>query len=197
MPGRGTEPGPALYEECGSYEGVLRHRRESTRTCAGCREVQRVGMHQYRVQRIIAGRKMVSTLGLRRRVHALATRGWAQRDIAERLGTSAAAFSKIVNQDETHRDTADKVKAVYAELAWQDGPNALARRKAELKGWPGPMDWDDPDNPDEVPLCVIERDHREALRIESNRRKNETRRAVRRRWAGSRAQEVETEMMSA
>lgn len=196
MPGRGTEPGPALYPDCGTHQGVLRHRREKTRTCAGCREWQRLDMHRCRIERIVNGRKLVSTLGLRRRVRALARRGWGQQQVAEAIGMDRWAFNKIIHQDEVRRSVAEKVRAVYPELAWRDGPSHLTRKFAERKGWPGPMDWDDPDDPEEIPACVIERAHAEALEMERGRRKNETRRQQRRRWSGSDAQQAET-MMSA
>jgi transcriptional regulator with XRE-family HTH domain len=209
MPGRGTEPGPELYDECGTHEGVLRHRREGTRMCARDREVQRVAMHRYRVSRIVGGRRLVSTLGLRRRVHALARRGWAQADIAERLGMSRQGFAKIVCQDETSRDIVDKVRGIYPELAWREGPNLLARKYAEKRGLPGPMDWEDIDDPREVPECwsvenallrAKEACHEEALELhraflvrERERaraqRKNETRRAM--RQADRRSQQLE------
>jgi hypothetical protein len=162
-------------------DGVRQHKREKTRTCAGCRSVNRVEMARYRVHRIVQGPRLVPTLGLRRRVRALARRGWAQEDIAERLGMSQWAFNKIVNQTETRREIAEKVKAVYGELAWVDGPNQLARKNAERKGWPGPMDWDEPDDPAEIPACVIERAHGEALAIQRSRAKAERKRLARQR----------------
>lgn len=176
MPGRGTEPGPALYPECGKAAGPRRHRREKTRTCRGCRAVQRQEMARYRVQRIVVGPRLVSTLGLRRRVRALATRGWGQAEIAERIGMARTSFSKIVNQDEVRREVHDKVKALYFELWFRDGPNYLARCNAERQGWPGPVDWDDPDNPDEIPICEIERAHREAKEMDRAWRKRQARR---------------------
>jgi hypothetical protein len=164
--------------------------------CAGCREDQRVAMHRYRIERIVGGAKLVPTVGLRRRVRALARRGWGQREVAEAIGMDRWAFNKVIHQDEVRREVAEKVRAVYPELAFREGPNALSRSNAERKGWPGPLDWDDPDNPEEVPACVIERAHAEALEMERARRKNETRRQQRRRWAGSAAQRAEA-MMSA
>lgn len=179
MPGRGTAPGPALYPGCGSMDGVRQHKREKTRTCAGCRAVVRSEMARYRVQRIVQGPRLLPTLGMRRRVRALARRGWSQDDIAGRLGMDPIRFKKIVQQGETRREVVEKVRAVYQELAWQDGPNDWARRNAERQGWPGPMDWDDPDNPEEIPLCEIERAHAEAKALDRLWRKNVARRAER------------------
>lgn len=183
MPGRGTEPGAVLYPSCGKHGGYLRHRREKTRTCAPCREWQRLNMARYRVQQIVVGPRMVSTLGLRRRVRALARRGWRQADLAERLGMNWQAFAKVVQQDATHRELAERVAVLYRELWDQDGPSAIARGMAERAGWPGPMDWDDPDDAGEIPICEIERAHGEALEMERARRKNEMRRLCRQQEA--------------
>jgi hypothetical protein len=166
MPGKGTRPGPAIYPECyqRGTRGNRRHRREGTPTCANCRAEVAAAAREYRKARYLRGRRMVPVLGTCRRVHALATRGWSQAEISARLGLGGPnALSKILQQAEVKRDTADAVSALYAELAWKDGPSDLARKFAARRGWPGPMDWDDPDNPDEVPLCVIERDHAEGL----------------------------------
>jgi hypothetical protein len=179
MPGRGTEPGPALYRECGKREGYLRHRREKTRTCRACREWQRLSMARYRVRQIVEGPRMVPTTGLKRRVRALARRGWRQADLAERLGMSWQAFAKVVQQEATHRELAERVAGLYRELWDKEGPSPIARRMAEQAGWPGPADWDDPDDPAEIPACVIERAHDEALEMARCRRKNEARRLTR------------------
>lgn len=186
MPGRGTAPGPELYRECGSMAGVRRHKRERTLKCAGCREASRVDMARYRVRKIVGGPRLVPTLGLTRRVHALARCGWSQADLAARIGVTEAAFNKIVHQAETRREVVEQVRALYAELAWRAGPNAQARRNAERRGWPGPLDWDDPDDPREVPACEIEKAHREALEMVRLKAKNEARRQAHRAEAAAR-----------
>lgn len=179
MPGRGTVPGPRLYPECGTHEGTLRHRRENTRRCAGCRAVLREEMARYRIERIVRGTRKVPAVGLRRRVQALARLGWTQRELAGRLGIPFESFKKIVSQPVTSRGNAEKVRLVYAELCWQQGPSNSARLRAERLGWPSPIDWHDPDDPAEIPLCEIERRRRAALEAERNRRKTAARRAVR------------------
>lgn len=135
-------------------------------------------MARYRIHQIVLGPKLVSALGTTRRMRALARVGWGQPEIAARLGvTNYRSLSKITRQAEVHREMADKIKALYAELAWQDGPNYLAKANSKHRGWPGPMDWDDLDDPNEVPLCEIERAHGEALAVERSRQRNADRRA--------------------
>lgn len=179
MPGRGTPPGDRLYPECGTHEGTLRHRREQTRRCAGCRAVQREEMARYRIGRIVTGPRKVSTLGLRRRVQALARIGWTQRELAARLGIPHESFKKIITQPVTSRANTEKVRLLYTELCWREGPSRSARLRAARAGWPSPVDWDDPDDPREIPACEIEQAHRQALEVERQRRKNAVRRAVR------------------
>jgi hypothetical protein len=140
-------------------------------------------MARYRIQRIVQGPRLVSTLGTRRRVRALARRGWGHAEVSRSIGMDRWAFSKVVCQTEVRREVAEKVRAVYPELAFREGPNHLARCNAERKGWPGPMDWDDPDNPDEIPACEIEAAHREALAMDRAWRKNHQRRKARRSGA--------------
>jgi hypothetical protein len=189
MPGRGTEPGPALYRECGTAAGLRTHKRERTRTCAGCREVGRVTRARLRVDVIISGPRLVPALGTQRRVRALARRSWSQADLAGRLGIPVARFKKVLGQQATRRDLAEKVEALYRELLDREGPSPGARACAERRGWPGPMDWDDPDDPGEVPVCEVERAHCEALRMHQawrhNLRKREARAAGRVRAASA------------
>jgi hypothetical protein len=137
-------------------------------------------MARYRIQRIVVGPRQVPTIGLKRRVRALATRGWGQREIAERIGMAEINFRKVVQQQLVRREVHAAVKEVYRDLWWKDGPNYLARCNARKKGWPGPMDWSDPDNPAEIPLCEVERAHREALEMHRALKKNEARRESRR-----------------
>lgn len=169
MPGRGTEPGPVLYPECGQLTGPRKHRREGTRTCAPCRAVQAAYQARYRVQRIVVGPRLVPALGVHRRVRALARLGWAQDDIAGRLGIVPYRFKKVMGHADCRRDLAEQVAALYRDLLDQDGPNRWARAHAERKGWPGPMDWDNLDDPAENPVAgiVVDRDHAEALVMHS------------------------------
>lgn len=196
MPGRGTEPGPRLYPECGKTGGPRRHRREGTRTCAACRAYQRAEMARYRIARIVGGPRLVPAFGVHRRVRALARMGWSQDAVARRLGILPERFKKVMGHAECRRELAEQVAALYRELFDQPGGNSWAKANAERRGWPGPMDWDDPDNPDEVPLCEIERAHREALAVQAALRHNERKRLARRVVAAARTREREPEAVA-
>lgn len=181
MPGKGTPPGEALYPECGrpGLGGVWRHRRSGTRTCAGCREQIALRAADYRRQRYLVGTRRVPALGTQRRLRALARIGWSHTAIGDRLGWSRTAVGKLLSQGTVNRETALAVAGFYREHAWETGPSAHAARIAAKAGWPGPMDWDDPDDPGEVPACELERAHREALGMERARIKRERRAASR------------------
>lgn len=46
--GRGTEPGPSIYPNCGTTDGYRRHQKHGTTTCAGCRSALAAYMQDYR-----------------------------------------------------------------------------------------------------------------------------------------------------
>ena len=169
-------PGPALYPECGQpgLSGVARHRREKTVTCAHCREQCRIHMARGRVNRYVNGPRRIPALGTQRRIRALMRVGWPQIEVAARLGVRFSVVNRILTQKTVFTETAEKITQVYGQLAWETGPSTRTRALAVTRGWPGPMDWDDPDNPDEVPACDIEKAHREALVMDANRRRKET-----------------------
>lgn len=173
MPGKGTPPGPALYPECSQpgLGGTYRHRRNGTPTCAHCRAEMAAHAARYRKQRYLAGGALtVPALGSQRRVRALARMGWDHQAVGDGIGLSRRSVSEIFGQAVISRRKADRIARFYREHAWETGPSRVARGIAERRGWPGPMDWANPDDPDEVPACEIEKAHREALAIEYNRR---------------------------
>lgn len=179
MPGKGTPPGPSLYPECAmpGMRGPNRHRKEGTPTCAHCRAEVAGQAARYRKRRYLArGPLQVPALGTQRRLRALARAGWPQEQVGLAMGLSRTAVNKILSQGEVHLSTAEKFAAFYREHAFQVGPSRHVQGIAERLGWPGPMDWDDPDNPDEVPACEVERAHAEALEIARAMRKMQAKR---------------------
>lgn len=96
----------------------------------------------------------VDACGSRRRLQALATRGWTIKYLAGRCGlkeTTAGVISTGRNRRVTPA-TARKITALYDEL-WDQGPPettseerraaTLVRRLAARKGWVPPLAWDD------------------------------------------------------
>lgn len=104
---------------------------------------------------------LIDGTGTRRRIQALAVRGWSRNAVARRIGMRQDNFRKAVNQDRVTARLARRVAAAYDEL-WSQDPldhgvslNAVARVRAgaERSGWHGPLAWDDDviDNPAAVP----------------------------------------------
>lgn len=100
--------------------------------------------------------------GTRRRVQALATRGWTQRFVAERVGCAPSNFRRNLCQARVTARFARAVRDVYDELCMrnptdEEVPQDMAERtvrEARSKGWEGPLAWDDDtiDNPSALPM---------------------------------------------
>lgn len=100
--------------------------------------------------------------GTRRRVQALATRGWTQRFVAERVGCAPSNFRRNLCQARVTARFARAVRDVYDELCMrtptrEEVPQGMAERtvrEARSKGWEGPLAWDDDtiDNPSTLPM---------------------------------------------
>ncbi len=114
---------------------------------------------------------LVDGIGARRRIRALVRAGWEMRTIAARAGYHPSVASGWANDQRIVRATADRVAALYDELASLDGGSTRARRWAERRGWQPPEAWsddtiDDPhanpydwcrDDVDEVAIAKVDR----------------------------------------
>lgn len=125
-------------------------------------------IHRSTAERILAVQKDLSTLppeakvssrGMRRRIQALGTLGWAQTRLARRLGVTQSRMARILTTDveipvELHVATA----ALFDRL-WNVRPPHESRYDravytgaldyAQRHGWLPAMAWDDIDNDDE------------------------------------------------
>jgi hypothetical protein len=168
MPGKGTQPGPELYPDCGQGSAVYRHRAEKTVTCAACRRFIAVETARRRKAKIMGRALLLPALGTHRRLRALSRMGWSQAEIGRWLGISHSGVGKILMQDQVGWKREQEIREIYRVRAWQLAPGVegrLVRAHAAKMGWAGPLDWADIDNPDEIPACEIERAHADALRI--------------------------------
>lgn len=104
---------------------------------------------------------VVSTVGSRRRLQALATVGWTRRALAARTDASVGRFNQIMQQSTTSAAMAIIVRDLYDEL-WHRSPSEAevpsasvlrTRNTAAREGWYGPLAWDDEtiDDPDTLP----------------------------------------------
>jgi hypothetical protein len=101
------------------------------------------------VPAMIPGRALVDATGTRRRAQALMAIGYTQTDILGRIGRAYAVGYRLWHsrQQQVHAETAEKVAAIYDELAMTTPPDSWvtrrARRHASRRGWAPPLAWDD------------------------------------------------------
>ena len=105
---------------------------------------------------------LVDATGTRRRVQALAVRGWSRNWLARQIGMHEDAFRKALGRKQVTAGLARRVAATYDEWWNQDpldhgcalNPVSIVRSGAQRAGWHGPLAWDDDtiDNPSAVPM---------------------------------------------
>lgn len=108
----------------------------------------------------------VPSVGARRRIEALATRGYSRDDLYLMLNPDAAVVQgSWVRSERIHIDQHRAIDALYEKLWSTEGPSAQAKLVAARRCWGGPWDWDteEMDIPDAIPFCCKERLHAEAL----------------------------------
>lgn len=98
------------------------------------------------------GRRHVDGTGTRRRLQALAARGWTALRLAEHHTATRQKIRQVLLSTDNEAVTAEFARSVirlYDDL-WDRLPPcpdgaALARSEAAAHGWPPPMAWDDED----------------------------------------------------
>lgn len=102
-----------------------------------------------------SSRHSVNSLGLRRRVQALAWMGWPAREVAARAGTTVSTLRTLmIPRRRPSRALVIRVAVVYDQLAGIPGPSPHAARYARDRGCYPPAAWDDIDDPKERPKGV-------------------------------------------
>ncbi|MFF4403768.1 hypothetical protein [Streptomyces sp. NPDC001404] len=100
---------------------------------------------------LLADGALVDATGTRRRIQALAARGWTHRALAPRLGIDELYVGDLTQQNTVTSRHARKVVEIY-NLLWDADPlqhgvspssATRARARAEREGWAPPMAWDD------------------------------------------------------
>lgn len=142
---------PARYRRGPSRDG-----RPGGCRCGPCTKAN----SRYKNQRILlitSGRwePFTDATGTRRRLQALARRGWSLGKLSARLGTSRRAI-EILRYQRVTPAVAAKVAALYDELWDQPPPMATwaersaasqAGNYARRQGWVPPLGWDDEPGP--------------------------------------------------
>lgn len=136
----------------GTIAGWSFHQRTGFPMCGSCRRAKM----RYEKSRLLGRPLKVPTLGSQRRIQALRALGWSLAEIAREGGwvSGHAAFKYALTAETITRTSADRIAAVYDRLSMTPatGPCATrVRNHAARSGWPPPLAWDDPDDPDERP----------------------------------------------
>ena len=103
----------------------------------------------------------IDATGTRRRVEAMAVRGFSRAAMADRIGMCATHFKKVVGRDRVTAAVARSVAALYDEW-WNADPSAYglprssvsrALRDAQRAGYHSALAWDDDtiDDPNALP----------------------------------------------
>lgn len=119
-----------------------------------CREAHRRYMVWRALDRERNGPLLVPNVGTKRRIRALGVVRWTRAEIGARIGCSETNVRKLCVSDRVHRDTAEKVAVLYAEIEHLAGQgNHLTELYARRGGGHAPADWDglDMDDPDVWP----------------------------------------------
>lgn len=142
-----------MSAHCGSAYGYDIHMKAGESACAACLEAHRIDHQGYLARRARRpdGRTTVPAVGAQRRVRALVRMGWSYGEIGKRAGWTRRNAANVMLRQRVHVDTFNVLSRIYDELSMTIGPSPRSRASAIRAGWPGPLDWDDIDNPDEVP----------------------------------------------
>lgn len=137
--------------------------------CPPCTNANAVQQVAYRKRVYLNGGKglYMPGCGVRRRLQALATRGWTMKEIARRYGHDSSSLSNMMcrrNKKYSYGDVHDKIAALYDEL-WMVPPpdDYTIKRQANLAarmGYLPPLCWDDDtiDDPYALPSGMSNRE---------------------------------------
>lgn len=132
--------------------------------CDPCRAADRHAAKLRLYERCTGRGILIPSVGVQRRLHALAVIGWSGQALADRLGVTAEAVTQWHRGKYplVRRETAEKIGSLYDEL-WDKRPPASTHGErisvSRTKGWAarsgfaGPLAWDDEsiDDPDAEP----------------------------------------------
>lgn len=131
---------PATHPRC-------QHQRPTDYANYGCRcDTARAARNRRRKTAHLRSPSWVPAIGTRRRLQALLVQGWSQYDLAVRLGRKRqSGLSGLVWTDHpfVEAELAQRVHALYEQLADHPGPSKVTRNRALARGWLGPLWWDD------------------------------------------------------
>lgn len=147
-----TRPKPSQGEVCTAQQ----HGTSSAYDWWGCRCPQAREEFRLHRKRKREGRlpdTFVPAVGTARRLRALVAAGWSWRALAGRLGVTASRPRRWAESLDgvVRRETAEKVDALFREIAMVPGGSRYALTVARKYGWQPPLAWLDIDDPAEQP----------------------------------------------
>jgi hypothetical protein len=124
-----------------------------------------------RIEDVISSNRSVSAIGLTRRIRALHAIGHTLRVIQADSDVDKKLISTIACGKTTavRIHNAERLISSYKRLSRIPGTNERARQRAKAEGWPGPMAWDDIDDPKAQPELDNARDTGAADPVEVER----------------------------
>lgn len=141
----------------GTYAAYNVHIKAGEQPCEPCRRVgNRVRKHNtYLAQ--IGSPASVPVIGTLRRVQALRALGYSAHQIAEAGGLPWRTIDSLGRGSSVYRATAERIAKAFDRLSMQPLPTGRAaaynRTIARKNGWPPPLAWNNPDDPDEQPYA--------------------------------------------
>lgn len=116
-------------------------------TCPDAAEALRI--YKKRQRHGLLTPKFVDGIGTQRRIRALQAIGHTTTELAAHLGCTSQHLTWLAKAhdrgDHVHRDSADRITALYQQLHDVPGTSARAARLAAAKGWARPEHWADVD----------------------------------------------------
>lgn len=129
--------------------------------CDHCRDARAVmkRIEYYGSKGLLRADVKVSSVGVMRRLQALAFMGWSCQVIAERIGSHYRPLTRLRDggRERVMQSTHNRVDAVFRELAFVEAPGhsgRVTRGAARKRGWVHALAWDDIDDPDGWPRGV-------------------------------------------
>lgn len=140
----------------GSPAGRKKHTKDGETPCEPCKAAAAKYQNLRELDTMRGQPRIVSPIGVQRRIQALVSIGYSYPTLAPELGVSAAQVSKWSKDLAFVRSsTADRVAETYDSLSMTpltDTRNAkYARTIARRNGWLPPLAWQNIDDPDEQP----------------------------------------------
>lgn len=87
--------------------------------------------------------RQVPTVALRRRVQALACRGWSSRDLGVQLGVCSKRAAHWARREMIATRIDERLAALYEGLVDEKGPSRALATYAHNRGWAPPEAWSD------------------------------------------------------